>query len=308
MAGEPVTSTRKKRRRIQHTRRIDAGSIRFSSRDANIVRIGAEQTFLRADTLGEYLAPGYTPATAEPPASQLADTTPPTKRAWPADSRHRLMAVSKLLQKLAARGYLEVIQPWSDQPPWYRATAQALRYLGLDWPEIPFPDDYEQLEDRLRHDDQFKSHNHLINQVRLLLARGGAGVPKHVWKGERTIEAALPPRQKDMRRPHKADGLLRLEEDGSWEVFSADRTQVLDTIAMKAGQIIGIEVEASQKSDHRLSEILPDLVAHHDFVWYFCLTPAIRAAVVKARRDALTTDDERRRVRILLLEEYLPCP
>lgn len=307
MAGEPVTSTRKKRRRIQNKRRIDAGSIRFSSRDANIIRIGAEQTFLRADTLGEHLAPGYTPATAEPPASQLADTTPPTKRAWPADSRHRLMAVSKQLRKLARRGYLEVIQPWADQPAWYRATAQALRYLGLDWPEIPFPDNYEQLEDRLRHDDQYKSHNHLINQVRMLLARRGAGAPKHVWKGERAIEAGLPPRQKDMRRPHKADGLLRLEEDGVWEVLSADKTRVLDTVQMKAGQIIGIEIETTQKSDHRLSEILPDLVAHHDFVWYFCLTPTIRSAVVKARREVLTTDDQRRRVRVLLLEEYVPC-
>lgn len=76
---------------------------------------------------------------------------------------------------------------------------------------------------------------------------------------------------------------------------------------MKVGQIIGIEVECTQKSDHRLWEILPDLVAHHDFVWYFCLTPTIRAAVVKARREVLKTDEERRRVRVLVLEEYLPC-
>jgi hypothetical protein len=308
MAAEPATPIRKKRRRVQQKRRSDAGSIRFSARDSDIIRFGAEQTFARADTLGEYLAPGYTPATAEPPASQLADTTAPRKRAWPADSRHRQMAVSKQLRKLARRGYLEVIQPWSDQPPWYRATAQALRYLGLDWVEIPFPAEYDDLEARLRHDSQFRSHNHLINQVRLLLARRGAGAPKHTWRGERAIEAALPPRQKDVRRPHKADGVIRLEEDGVWEVLSADKTRVLDTVQMKAGQIIGIEVENTQKSDHQLSEILPDLVAHLDYVWYFCLTPTIRAAVVKARREVLSTDDERRRVRVLLLEDYMPCP
>jgi hypothetical protein len=308
MAVEPTTPARKKRRRIQQKRRIDAGSLRFTARDGDIMRFGAEQTFARADTLGEYLAPGHTPATAEPPASQLADTTAPTKRAWPADSRHRLMAVSKLLKKLATRGYLEVIQPWSDQPAWYRTTALSLRYLGLDWPDIPFPDEYEKLEARLRHDGQYKSHNHLINQVRLLLARGGAGMPKHTWKGERALELALPPREKDTRRPHKADGVIRLEEDGVWEVLSADRTRVQDRVPLKAGQIIGIEIECTLKSDHRLSEILPDLVAHHDFVWYFCLTPAIKQAVADARREALTTDEQRRRVRILLLEEYLPCP
>lgn len=308
MAAEPATPLRKKRRRVQQKRRSDAGSFRFKGRDADIIRFAAEQTFARSDSLGEHLAPGHTPAVAEPPASQLADTTAPTKRAWPADSRHRLMAAAKLLRKLSDRGYLEVIQPWDDQPPWFRATAFGLRYLSLDWPEIPFPDNYKDLEDRLRHDDQFISHNHLINQVRLLLARRGAGAPKHTWRGERAIEAALPPRQKDVRRPHKADGVIRLEEDGSWEVLSADKTRVLDTVQMKAGQIIGIEVENTQKSDHRLSEILPDLAAHLDYVWYFCLTPTIRAAVVKARREVLSTDDERRRVRVLLLEDYMPCP
>ena len=74
-----------------------------------------------------------------------------------------------------------------------------------------------------------------------------------------------------------------------------------------AGQIVAIEVECSLKGDGRLAEILPDLVAHHDFVWYFCLTPTIKQAVADARRNALKTDDERRRVRILLLEDYLPC-
>jgi len=309
MAVEPATPTRKKRRRIQHKRRIDAGSFRFKARDADLLRFGAEQTFTRFDTAGEFLAPGYTPASAEPSPEQLADDTPSVKRAWPGDLRHRLMAVSHLLRKLAARGYVEVIQPWADQPAWYRTTALGLSYLGLYWPEIAFPEDYEKLEARLRHDHSFKSHNHLINQVRLLLARGGAGMPtKHTWKGERAIEEALPPREQGVRRQHKLDGIIRLDEDGSWDVANAERTQVLDTVEMKAGQIIGIEVECSQKSTARLAQILPDIVAHLDFVWYFCSTPAIKQAVADARRDALSSQEQRRRVRILLLEDYLPCP
>jgi hypothetical protein len=205
MALEPATPLRKKRRRIQHKRRSDAGSRQFRGRDATIIRFAAEQTFARSDSLGEELAPDHLPAVAEPPASQLADTTAPTKRPWPADARHRLNAVAKLLRKLSDRGYIEVIQPWDDQPPWYRATAHGLRRVGLDWPEIFFPEKYEDLEARLRHDEQYKSHHHLINQVRLLLARGGAGVPKHEWRGERAIELVLPAREKGQRRPHKPD-------------------------------------------------------------------------------------------------------
>lgn len=306
MTAEPATPTKSKRRRIQQKRRIDAGSFRFKSRDRDIIRFGAEQTYVRADTLGEYLAPGHTPATALPPASQLADPSAPTKRAWPADLRHRLMAVSKLLKKLATRGYIEVIQPWSDQPAWYRATALGLHSLSIDWPEIPFPDVYEKLEARLRHDGHYQSHNHLINQVRLLLARGGAGVPRHTWTGERTIEAALPPRQKDVRRPHKADGILRLQEAGTWSITAKDGT-VLEIVEMQPNQLVALEVECTLKSNHRLAEILPDLLMHHDFVWYVCLTPTIKQAIADARREALTTHEQRRRLRILLLEDYLPC-
>src|SRR5712692_2773663 len=306
MAAEPATPLRKKRRRVQQKRRTDAGSVQFRGRDATIIRFGVEQTFARSDSLGEHLAPGHTPAVAEPPASQLADTSAPTKRPWPADSRHRLNAVAKLLRKLSDRGYLEVIQPWDNQPPWFRATALGLRAVGLDWPEIPFPEKYEDLEARLRHDEQYKSHHHLINQVRQLLARGGAGVPKHAWKGERAIELALPPRQKDVRRPQKGDGILYLQEAGAWSITARDGT-ILETVEMKPTQLLAVEVECTLKSDHRLSEILPDLLAYHEYVWYFCLNATIKQAVADARLRALT-DEQRRRVRILLLEDYLPCP
>ena len=301
-------TTTHQRQRGSRKRRSDAGSSRFSTRDADLLRLGAEQTFVRFDTAGEYLAPGYVPASAEPSPEQLADPTPSVKRDWPADLRHRLMAVSRLMRKLEARGYVEVIQPWSDQPAWFRATAQGLRAIGLDWPDIPFPDTYEDLEARLRHDRYYTSHHHLINQVRLLLARGGAGMPtKHSWQGERAIEAELPPREKGTRRPHKPDGVIRLAEDGSWEVKNAEKTRVLDTVQMQAQQTVAMEVECSQKNDGRYSAILPDLLAHYDYVWYFCLTPAIKQAVADVRKAVLIDKLQQRRVRVLLLEDYLPC-
>ena len=301
-------NTRKFRRKpAPRKQRRDAGSMRPSARDKDVVRFGAEQTFVRFDSIGEWLAPDHSPATDKPSQAQLSDTSAPAKRPWPQDRRHRLMVVILLLNKLERQGYVEIIQPWSDQPAWYRATTQGLRSIGLDWEEIPFPEKYEDQEARLRHDRYFKSHNHLINQVRTLLARGGAGVPPHTWKGERAIEIALPDREKGKRRPHKADGILQLLEDGLWEMKDADGT-VVSTVPMKANQIVGIEVECSLKREKRLLEILPDLITHHDFVWYFCLTPTIREAVASARKQADLTDEQRRRIRLMKLEEYLSCP
>jgi len=307
MTIQKTASTTKKRRRVQQRRRRDAGSSRTTSRDIDLLRLGAEQTFVRYDTVGEYLAPGFTPAIAKPTPEQLADTTPSAKRSWPADLRHRLMAVTRILNKLERRGYVEIIQPWSDQPAWFRVTALGLRYLSLEWEEIFFPEKYEDLEARLRHDHYFTSHNHLINQVRLLLARGGENMPTdHEWRGERAIETALPPREEGKRRPHKADGLVSLKQDGSWPVTSVDRTRVFGVRDMKSQQVVGIEVECTQKKDRRYEEILPDLVEHHDFVWYFCLTETIRKAVADARKTSLT-EEQRLRVRVLVLEEYLIC-
>lgn len=191
---KPHTERAPRRRRIQHKTRRDAGSSRYSTRDTDLLRFDAEQTYVRFDTAGVFLAPDHSLATAEPPPEQLADPTPSAKRAWPQDHRHRMMAVSRLVNKLERRGHVEILQPWSDQPAWFRVTAAGLRYLGLDWPEIPFPEP-DQIEDRLRHGNGWNSHNHLINEVRMLLARGGAGAPAGEWKGERAIEAVLPPRE-----------------------------------------------------------------------------------------------------------------
>ncbi|GCF10909.1 hypothetical protein [Dictyobacter arantiisoli] len=303
---EKNRTTNKKTRPAPRRQRRDAGSRRSTTRDIDILHLGAEQTFVRFDTVGEWLAPDYSPATDLPPPAQLEDSTPPAKRAWPQDLRHRLMAVSRLMRKLESQGYVEIIQPWANQPAWFRVTTRGLRSLNLDWEEIPFPE-AEDVEARLRHDRYYTSHNHMVNEVRLLLARGGAGAPLHTWRGERAIEEILPLREYGTRRPHKADGILYLQEDGSWDLRASNGT-VLQTITMQAQQIIGIEVECTQKSNKRLLEILPDLLEHHDFVWYFCLNNSIRQAVSVARRDAFTNDEQRQRIRILKLEEYLPCP
>jgi hypothetical protein len=311
-AHRPILPTESKKpmllgkRRHKQPRKIrrDAGSWRNMSRDDDLLRFNAEQTFLRFDSAGEYLAPGYTPAVADPPAEQLADTRAPTKRGWPADARHRAMAVSRLMRKLEKRGHVDLLQPWADQPAWSRVTAAGLHHIGLDWEETLWPDTPEKIEARFRHDSQFKSHNHLINQVRLLLMRGEASAPPGIWKGERDIETVLPPREKGKHRPHKPDGLWYLKEDGSWSITR--RGTILDTVEMKAGQIIAIEVECSRKSDRRLEEILPELVESLDFVWYFCLNDTIHRAVVDARAT-LPNDEQRRRVRVLKMENYLSC-
>lgn len=304
MAPQKPQASTTRRRRIQHKTRRDTGSSRPMTRDADLLRFGAEQTYVRFDTAGVFLAPNHSLATAEPPAAQLADPTPSAKRAWPQDHRHRMMAVSRLLNKLERRGLVEIIQPWADQPAWFRVTAVGLRSLGLTWPDIPFPEP-DQLEDRLRHGHGWHSHHHLINEVRMLLARGGTGAPAGEWKGERAIEAILPQREKGTRRPHKPDGIWRLSQPGTWDVRAKDR-MVLFTVQMQAGQIIAIEVECTQKSDDRLAQILPDLLEYHDYVWYFCLTQTIADAVARARKNSLENENQRRRVRILKLEDVLP--
>ena len=291
-----------RRQRLQHKTRRDAGSTRNMSRDDDLLRFLAEQSFVRFDSIGERLAPGHTPAVASPPPEQLANPASPAKRPWPADHRHRMMAVSRLLRKLERRGYVEVLQPWADQPAWARVTAAGLHHLGLGWQEVPWPDTLEKIEARLRHDRDFKSHHHLINQVRLLLMRGGANAPEGVWKGERDLEIVIQQRE-GQRRPHRPDGLWHVLTDGFWNLTAGGT--VLDTIPMYAGQTIAIEVECSRKSDARLADILPDLLVRADFVWYFCLHKQIRDALVEARDTALETDSQRRRLRIMLLEKYL---
>ena len=131
------------------------------------------------------------------------------------------------------------------------------------------------------------------------MARGDVSVPRHRWIGEREIEANLPLKEPGVTLPHKPDGYLELLDEGVWEIMRGDRS--IERIPLMQGYRIGIEVELSRKSYDRLAtHVLPSLLEHYDYVWYFCLQDAYQA-VVSARRDYVQTDQERKRIRILKL-------
>ena len=73
-------------------------------------------------------------------------------------------------------------------------------------------------------------------------------------------------------------------------------------VPLSAQALLGVEIELSRKSYERLAtHVLPGLLEHYDFVWYFCLQEAYHA-VVAARRNYVQTDEERKRIRIHLLD------
>jgi len=96
---------------------------------------------------------------------------------------------------------------------------------------------------------------------------------------------------------------MHLKEDGTWDIRVAG--QVVDTVAMQREQRVAIEIELSRKSFERLNHrVLPSLLEHYDYVWYFCDEPA-RQAVYKARGEYLKAEADQRRIRIMKLEDYL---
>lgn len=283
------------------SRRSDYGSYKVTDRDWEGLRFVAEMKFVRYDTLGEYWAQGFEPATDE---SQTLDDKHEwpmhhggkrTGMPWPRDYRKRLSAVAQVVSRWERKmGFAETWQPFASQPKWVRITEEGLCELGLPWAEIPFPE-----RERLRHDDEHNSHIHRMNQVRLSLARGDVEVPRHRWISEREIEANLPLKEPGVTLPHKPDGYLELEEDGAWELKRGDGS--IERIPLLQRSRISLEIEHSRKSYERLGTlVLPSLLEHYDFVWYFCLQEAYNAVVV-ARRDYVRTDEERKRIRILLL-------
>ena len=283
------------------SRRSDYGTFKVTDRDWDGSLFVAEMKFVRYDTLGEYLAPGFEPANDTSQTLDEKDEWPRhhggkrTGIPWPGESRKRLNAVAQVVNRWERKmGFAETWQPFASQPKWVRITEEGLRELGLPWAEIPFPE-----RERLRHDAEHNSHIHRMNQVRLSLARGDVEVPRHRWISEREIEANLPLKEPGVTLPHKPDGYLELEEDGAWELKRGDRS--IERIPLLQGSRIGIEVELSRKSYERLgTQVLPSLLEHYDFVWYFCLQEAYNAVVV-ARRDYLRTHEERKRIRILQL-------
>ncbi len=95
---------------------------------------------------------------------------------------------------------------------------------------------------------------------------------------------------------------MQLQADGSYPLSRGEI--VIEQIPLLKGQTVAIEEEMSCKGSERLGKgILRSLLFHYDFAWYFCHGQEVYEKVVDARRDYLRTDDERKRIRILLVEE-----
>ena len=127
------------------SRRSDFGSYKMTDRDWEGLQFIAEMKFVRFDTLGEYWAPGFAPASREPltPVRQYA--VPRHKGGnhrgipWPAEYTKRMNAVSQVVSRWESKmGYAETWQPFASQPKWVRITEAGLYELGLQWYENSF--------------------------------------------------------------------------------------------------------------------------------------------------------------------------
>ena len=286
---------------VGEKRRSDFGSFGYTKRDHEGLLLVASMKFVRFDHLGQFLAPGLEPATeerrSEPHKKKQRggkrDTVP-----WPADYQRRLHATTELVRRWEKKmGYAETWKPWSDAPIWVRVTETGLKNLGLSWNDIPFPEERSRLS--------ATSHTYQVNKRRLALARGGAQAPSHEWISERAIHAdQCRQGMEQVERAHRPDGVMRVTANGSFP-FQRGST-VLEQIPLTPGQLIAVEVELSRKKFARIgSGILPSLLQTYQYVWYFCGNPEVYQTVIAARRDYLQTNEERKRIRILLLEEQV---
>jgi hypothetical protein len=286
--------------------RSNYGTWKKQTRDDDGMRLVGEQKFVRLDTLCQWFAPGYARATSlYPPDNQPKEKHGGNRSAstWPADQRHRMMSVHRLVNKWCnTMGMAEKWQPWGDEPPWVRLNQAGLAEIGHpDWPEIPWPD--EQDKGRLRDNgDDHLSHSHRINEARLALARGDIkDIPaKHTWHSEREIEIALPEKTKGVKLPHKPDGYVELLDPTTWEIPM--RSNIQQLFPLPVGSRIAIEVELSRKNfEVYASHYLPELLRLYDGAIYLAYGDAYDA-VVAARRDLLSSHDDRKRFRVIQLK------
>jgi hypothetical protein len=276
------------------------GTWQKKTRDIDAWKFLAQQKYVRLDTLGEYLSPGYVKA------SKQAESQEPQSRGgnrqqrpWPSDQRHRMMAVQRLVARWQRMGVVEIWQPYKDQPAWVRLNQLGLAELHLDWPEILWP-----LNERWLRDDgkNWLSHTHRVNKMRLALARGEIpGIPaKHTWHSEREIELTLPARHSGVRLLHKVDGYITLEIETTWTRTRTNGNVV--QVLLPPQTTIACELELTRKRFGTYQEIiLPDLLRFYDYTVYLAIGDAYDA-VVSARRKTLLTNEERRRIRILRFE------
>lgn len=289
-------------------RRSDFGTFKTQERDWDGWELIGSMKWVRADTLGMFWDPAHRPAIIQPPHEKQQGATSETpntrggKRTglpWPQEYTARMNATLRIVYRWEAHGFAKRWQPWAGQPQWVSLTEAALAERMLPWHEIGWPD-----RESIRHDDRYYiSHIHRVNQMRVRLLGGAADAPMHLWKGERAIEATFPPKDAGALLPHLPDGALVLQEDGAWDIKIG--SEIVDTVAMRTGQTVAIEVELSRKDFERLDRrILPSLLEHYDFIWYFCEEDA-RKAVYTARGQHLKKEEDQRRIRIMRLDDYL---
>ena len=262
--------------------------------------IVAQQGMISLDHLADFADPTLRPAIDEPIDESGIKKPRGGKRddvEWPIDRKKRLHAITELVRKWEKKQcYVETWKPWDHLPAWVRVNEAGLRNLGLPWPEVPFPEKRKRL--------LTTGHAYQVNKRRLALARGGADVPKHDWLCERALLHEQLKQDENMIRAHRPDGVLLLKADGSFPLTRGET--VIEHIPLKTQQKIAIEVELNRKNFTRLGEgILPSLLRNYDFAWYFCGNNEVYQTIIKARRDYLHTNEERKRIRILLLEEKI---
>jgi hypothetical protein len=283
-------------------RRSDFGGYEYTERDDLGLRLVAEMKFLPFDLLGQFLAPDLEPAlhmNRKKPSAKMQHGGKRHHLGWPREYQKRLHATTELVRRWEKKmGYAETWKPWATGPTWVRITAAGLANLGLPWREIPFPQKRERLNTP-------NSHTYQVIKRRLALARGSAQAPTHIWISERQIYAdQCKQGTEHVERAHRPDGVLLLQAGGTFPIPRAG--EVVEEIAIFPNQRIAVEVELSRKKFERLGAgILPSLLRTYDFTWYFCGCDEVYQTVIRARRDYLHTNEERKRIRILLLEEQI---
>ena len=288
---------------IEDTHRSDWGSFEYTERDDRGLLFIAEMKFVPYDLLGQWLAPNLAPAIDVPRDKTQSKTKEKKPRGgkrddvpWPLDHKKRLHATAELVRRWDEKmDFARRWKPWEHEPTWARISAAGLSNLGLDWPEIEFPQD--------RHWLTLTSHTYQVIKRRLHLARGGSNAPGHQWISERKIYVdQVRKLGTDAARAHRPDGAMLLQADGSYPLTRGEI--VIEQIPLLKGQTVAIEEELSCKGSERLGKgILRSLLSNYDFAWYYCHDQEIYDKVIAARRDHLRTDDERKRIRIQLVEQ-----
>ncbi len=233
----------------------------------------------RVDQIGQLLAPDLAPAVDDEPRRRLkkGEPRPPAKQkggkhSWPEGRHQRVAATLPFVNYWTEElGLVEKYRPYNDMPTWVMATEAGLRWLGLSYKPIDFPED--QLE-----------HIYVINEVRLFLLRSRK-IPPHAWTSERELDIMQPQKTRGLELPHQPDGIMTLETGGELSLGG-------QTIQLEGGERIAVEAERSRKNFEEIRKILPDLVARYDRAWYFC-TPGAYDAVGQIRAEMDSAARER---------------